>query len=404
MTHRLAEAEFIPLMAAMQALTAMSIDAMLPALGDIGRDLRVANPNDVQLVISAIFGGMIFGGLVGGPLSDSTGRKTAIYWGLGIYILGSILAATAGSFQLLLVGRVMQGFGSAIPATVAVALTRDLYQGDAMARIMSYTMSVFILVPIVAPLIGQTVLLAGGWRLIFSLFVALAVMVSLWFGLRQPETLPAENRAPFAVGRLVGAAREVAGNRPAMGYAIASGILFGAFLGYLSSSQQIFQDAYGVGRAFPLYFSSLAASFGLAMFLNGSLVMRFGMRRLTNMGFAGLAGAPLLFLPVVFAEGGLPPLWTLLVFLAVMFFCFGALMGNLNAMSMTALGHIAGVAAAIIGSMRFIIGMPMGIVIARRFDGTILPLVTGFAVLALLALVAKWWAGAGEVSSASAAP
>jgi MFS transporter, DHA1 family, multidrug resistance protein len=389
---QLSTAEFIPLMASMTALGAMSIDGMLPSLSQIGRELAVSHPNDVQLVISAIFGGMIFGGLLGGPLSDSFGRKTAIFWGLAVYILGSALCVIAPTFPLLLAGRVLQGFGASIPAIVSIALVRDLYVGDAMARIMSFSMSVFILVPIVAPAAGQAVLHFGGWRLIFGVYVVVALMIAAWFGLRQPETLEAHARQPFSAGRILGAAGQVVGNRAAMGFTTAAGILFGAFLGYLSSSQQIFQDTYGVGTAFPYYFASLAASVGIAMFANGALVMRFGMRRLANLSFIAIAGLALAFLPVVIATGGRPPLWMLWAYLATTFFSFGAVLGNLNALSMQALGHVAGVASAIIGSLRMAISLPLGLIIGRSYDGTVLPLVIGFAVLGCLALVATLWA------------
>ncbi len=399
---QLSAAEFIPLMAAMTAIPAMSIDAMLPALGQIGRDLHVASANDPQLVISSIFGGMIFGGLLGGPLSDSFGRKWAIYFGLALYLAGTILCAMASSFPMLLAGRVLQGFGASIPGTVSIALIRDLYVGDAMGRIMSFVMSVFILVPIVAPLLGQTVLLAGSWRLIFVAFCAIAALVCLWLGFRQPETLDVGKRTPFRVKPIFAAAREVVSNRAAMGFSAAAGIMFGAFLGYLSSSQQLFQDLYGVGAAFPFYFGSLAAGVGLAMFVNGTLVMRFGMQRLTNLAFIGIAGLSLVFLAVVLATSGKPPLPVLLAYLFPTFFCFGALLGNLNAMSMQALGHIAGVASAIIGSMRMAIAMPLGLVIGRAFNGTVLPMVCGFAVLGCLALATTLWAERSALTATAA--
>jgi len=397
-------AEFIPLMAAMQALTAMSIDAMLPSLGQIGRDLNVANPNDVQFVITAIFAGMIIGGLVGGPMSDSSGRKAAIYCGLGSYILGSLIALTAVSFPMLLAGRLLQGFGASIPSVVSIALLRDLYVGRAMARVMSFSMSVFILVPIVAPIIGQAVLLMGGWRLIFAMFVAIAALVTLWFGIRQPETLAREKRVPFEAGRLLAATREVLTNRSAMGFSIASGILFGAFLGYLSSSQQIFQETYALGRAFPFYFASLAAAIGLAMFLNGTLVMRLGMRKLTNFALTAIAGLAIICLPLVLATAGKPPLWALMIYLWCTFLCVGFLFGNLNAMSIQSLGHIAGVAAALINSLRFAVGMPLGVLIGRAYDGTVSPLVAGFAVLASIALVITKWAERREAALGPARP
>jgi MFS transporter, DHA1 family, multidrug resistance protein len=401
---QLSEAEFIPLMAAMTAIGAMAIDGMLPALGQIGRDLQVAHANDAQLVISSIFGGMIFGGLLGGPLSDSFGRKRAIYFGLALFILGSALCAMAPTFYLLLAGRVLQGLGASIPAVVSIALVRDLYSGDAMGRIMSFAMSVFILVPVLAPMFGQGVLLFGGWRLIFWCYCVIAVLIGLWIGLRQPETLAIENRKPFRLTPILAAAREVVTNRPAMGFALAAGIMFGSMLGYLSTAQQMFQDLYGVGTAFPFYFGSLAAGVGIAMFVNGTLVMRFGMKRLTNFAFTAVAGLSLAFLPIVWATSGKPPLWAMMGFLAMTFLSFGALLGNLNALSMRALGHIAGVASAVLGSMRTGVATLLGLVIGRAFDGTVLPLVLGFAVLGCSALALAQWAERGEHRLAEVAP
>jgi len=403
-TRRLAELEFIPLIASMTAIGGMSIDGMLPALGQIGRDLHVASANDPQLVISSIFGGMIFGGLLGGPLSDSAGRKLAITLGLAVYIVSSLICATAASFPVLLAARVLQGIGASIPATVSIALVRDLYAGDAMGRIMSYAMTVFILVPIVAPLFGQFVLLLGSWRLIFFAYCVIAGLVCLWLTLRQPETLALDKRTPFRLGPILSSARQVVGNRNAMAYTLAAGTIFGALLGYLNSAQQMFQDLYGTGAAFPAYFGSLAAAVGLSMIVNGSLVMRFGMKRLTILAFTGIAGLSLAFLVYVLATGGKPPLWTMLGYLFPTFFCFGAVLGNLNGLSMQSLGHVAGVAAAIFGSMRLAIAMPLGLIIGRAFDGSVLPVVLGFALLGSVALATTLWAGRSAPRVAGAAP
>ena len=401
---QLSAAEFIPLMASMTAIGGMSIDGMLPALGQIGRDLHVASANDPQLVISSIFGGMIFGGLLGGPLSDSFGRKWAITFGLAIFIAGSLICATASSFPVLLAGRILQGFGASIPGTVSIALVRDLYVGDAMGRIMSFVMTTFILVPIVAPLFGQTMLLVGSWRLIFVAFCLIAALVCVWLTLRQPETLAIDKRMPFRLGPILSSARQVVSNRTAMAYTGAAGIIFGALLGYLNSAQQVFQDLYSVGTAFPAYFGSLAAAVGLSMIVNGTLVMRFGMRRLTLLAFTGITALSLAFLAYVLATGGKPPLWTMLGYLFPTFFCFGAVLGNLNGLSMQALGHVAGVAAAIFGSMRLAIAMPLGLMIGRAFDGSVLPVVAGFAVLGSLALATTLWAGRRAAHVVEVAP
>ena len=221
---------------------------MLPALGEIGRDLGVARDNDVQLVVSLLFFGIAVGQLAYGPLSDSIGRKPALLAGLGLYMVGCLLSVFSQSFSVMLAGRLMQGLGVAGPRIVAVALIRDQYEGRLMARVMSFVMAIFIIVPIIAPAMGQGILLIASWRAIFGVFLAMAVAVSLWFTIRQPETLPLDRRIPFSPARVVSGFREVLTNRTALGYTITAGLVFGSFIGYLSTAQQVFQVQYGLGR------------------------------------------------------------------------------------------------------------------------------------------------------------
>lgn len=387
--------EFIPLMALLTALDAMSIDAMLPALSHIARDLSVTN-TAAQHMVGTMFVGMTIGQLIGGPLSDNIGRKPAIYWGLALYIIGCVLAIFATAFSVLLAARVLQGFGASIPVVVSTAMVRDLYQGAPMARIMSFIGAVFILVPVLAPLAGQGILLVAHWRWIFVMFVLLSIPATVWFYVRQPETLPLAARAPFSIAQLAATVLEVCRNRVAMGYSVAAGILFGAFLGYLSSAQQIFQETFHTGNAFVLYFSALSATIGLALFSNGKLVMRFGMQRLTRLGYCGIAVLALLFLPVALAFGGRPPVWLFMAYLAPTLFCVGLLFGNLNALAMEPLGHVAGVGASVSGTLTLLAGLPLGMLIGQAFDGTVVPVVVGFAVLAPMALAVMWWAEQGR--------
>lgn len=397
-------AEFIPLMAALTAVSALSIDAMLPALGAIGQDLHLTTANDRQLVISSTFLGMAPGGLVSGALADRYGRRATILAGLAVFLLGSVLAAAAPTFPLLLAGRVLQGFGSAIPATASTALLRDLYSGAGMARVLSFVMATFILVPLIAPLLGQIALGLGGWRLIFALFVVLGFAVTAWFAWRQPETLPRANRIPLEWGRLRDAFVSVIASRPAMGYSAAVGVLFGAFLGYLSTSQQIYQDVYGVGAAFPLYFSSLALFAGAAFFISGSLVMRLGMLPLSLGAFSVLTVLAFVFLAITLAYGGVPPMGIFLAYMACTIFCFGLLMGNLNALAMEPFGRGAGMASAIVGTLRTLIGLPLGVIAGRAFDGTLVPLGVGYAVLGSVGLGLVFWARAGAAGRMTAPP
>ncbi|MFQ5626032.1 MAG: multidrug effflux MFS transporter [Methyloligellaceae bacterium] len=384
--------EFVALMAMMISLVALSIDAMLPALSEIGQDLGVQRDNDNQLIISLLLLGMAIGQMVYGPLSDSTGRKLAIYAGFGLFIIGCLLSLFATSFSVMLAGRVLQGMGVAGPRNVTVALVRDQYEGRAMARVMSFVMAVFILVPVIAPAFGQALLIVAHWRAIFGAFLALALIVLIWFAIRQPETLAPNRRARFSLKRIVMAIREICANRLAFGYTIAMGLVFGAFLGYLNSAQQVFQAQYGLGRQFPLYFAALALAIGSASYLNTRLVMRYGMRPLTNWSLQTLGGLSIVFFTIAYALAGNPPLWTLMIYFAISFFCIGILFGNLNALAMEPLGHIAGVGAAVVGSLSTSISVLLGIVIGQSYNGAILPLVGGFAILGAASMVAMRWA------------
>ncbi len=392
----LRQGEAVALMALMMSLMAMSIDAMLPALAEIGRDLGVRHANQAQLVIAALLLGMTSGQLIYGPISDSVGRKPAIYAGLALFCAGSILCLVATSFPLMLLGRVLQGFGAAGPRIVVVALVRDQYAGNAMARIMSLVLTTFILVPAVAPAIGQGILLVASWRAIYGVLLVLGLVTLIWFGLRQPETLPLERRVSFSLAKIALGVRETCTHRVALGYTLAAGLLFGAFLGYISSAAQIFQGLYGVGRLFPLYFGGLALAIGGATYLNSRLVMRYGMRRLAPLAVGVLGGCSALFLVIAFAAGGQPPLWALVADLGIVFFCFGMVFGNVNALAMEPLGHIAGVGSAVVGTITSIMSLVLGTLIGQAYDGTVLPLIAGFAVLGLGSLAVMRWAERGR--------
>lgn len=378
--------EFVTLMGLLTALDALSIDAMMPALAEIGRDLHVAAANDTQLVIATMFLGMTFGQIVGGPLSDGIGRKAAIYSGLVIYLAGCLIAIFCTDFSQMLAARVLQGFGASMAPVVTAALVRDLYEGAPMARIMSFMGSVFILVPVVAPLLGQGVLFVGHWRLIFVVFVVLGLPATIWFALRQPETLPASARHPVSASRLIAGVLEVARNRMSVGFSVACGLFLGAFFGYLNASQQIFQETYRTGAYFALYYSGCAATIGLAMFGNGKLVERLGMLRLANVGMTGILLVTLAFLPVAWAFGGTPPLWLWMAFLLPIFFGAGLVFGNFNAIILEPLGHIAGLASAATSGLTMLVSLPLGTLIGRAYDGTVLPTVAGFAGLSACAL------------------
>jgi len=387
---------FVLIMSIMMAIPALSIDAMLPALPQIGSELNLQSANAPQLVVSAILLGMAVGQLIFGPLSDRIGRKPPVYIGFAIYIGGSVLAAVSISFPMLLAGRLLQGLGISGPRAVILALVRDLYKGRMMARVMSFVMTVFILVPMVAPSMGQAILLFSGWRTIFIAYIVIAVLAMISFGLRIPETLALERRSPFSLRRIAAATLEIVRNRTAIGYTISAGLISGAFLGYLNSAQQILGEQYALGERFPLVFSLVATSIGLASFLNSRLVMRYGMRFLVNLSLRLIAGLAAAGLTAALLMDGNPPLWVLLTYLMSSFFCVGILFGNQNALAMEPLGHLAGIGSAVVGSLSTLIQLPLGTIIGQSYKGTIVPLILGLGILAVAAILVVNWAERGE--------
>jgi DHA1 family bicyclomycin/chloramphenicol resistance-like MFS transporter len=379
--------EFVALMAMMMSLVALSIDTTLPALPAIGRDLGAAGVNASQLVISLLFLGFAVGQIFYGPLSDSAGRKPTVYLGFGLLILGTMLSLTARNFSVMLIGRFLQGLGVAGPRTITLALVRDQYEGRTMARVMSFVMTVFILVPIVAPALGQGILILADWRAIFGFYLSLVLVVSIWFGVRQTETLVTSDRIPFSWLRIGAAVREVLRTRIALGYTVAGGLVFGAFIGYLTSAQQIFQQQYGLGRMFPLFFGIIALSIGCASFVNAKLVMHHGMRALSIRSLIAVSALSILFLPVALGWSGHPPLWILMGYLSIVFFGIGILFGNLNALAMQPLGHIAGTGAAVVGFLSTLFSILLGTIIGQSYNGTVVPLVIGFAFLGTASLL-----------------
>ena len=380
-------AEFVALMAFTMSLVALSIDAMLPAFPDMAGDLAVGSGNDIQLVVSMLFIGLAVGQLFYGPLSDSIGRKPAIYTGFVIFILGSLLSMVATDFFTMLAGRLLQGIGAAGPRTVSVALIRDRFHGSEMARVMSFIMTVFILVPIFAPALGQGILLVAGWRTIFGVFIILALLLLGWLSLRQPETLPPEKRKSFTLRNVFSAFGEVLKSRVAVIYSLVAGCISGAFLSYLNTSQQIFQEQYGLGKLFPVFFGLLAIAVGCASLLNSAMVMRFGMHQLANGALRLMMVLSWLFLLIVWLNDGHPALWLFMALCLALFFCIGVLFGNLNSIAMEPLGHVAGTAAAAIGSSTTLLAVALGYLVGQAYDGTLMPMAIGFVSLISLSVL-----------------
>ena len=394
-TPAIRRAEFVLLVALLMSLGALATNAMQPALPNIGRDLGVLRPNDVQFVITSVFLGLGIGQILFGPLSDRIGRKAAIHLGLALFMAGCVVSVFASTFPTMIAGRVLQGIGVAGPRVVTMALVRDQYEGVRMARLMSMALAVFVLVPMVAPALGQVIVWLSGWRAIFTTFVVVAVIAFAWLALRQPETLPPERRrefSPSAIGRSV---IEIVRIRAALGYTLAAGFVYAPFIAFLSTAQQIFQEAYDTGPLFPAYFAVLIFAVGGALFVNGRLVMRYGMRRLTSVGSLAVALVSIAGWAGAFAFEGLPPLWLFVAYLMSVFVCVGFVFGNVSALAMEPLGHLAGAGAAVVSSLSTLIALPLGTLVGQRFDGTMYVLIGAYAIAGAGAFAANAWAGRG---------
>ena len=376
--------EFVALVAGLMALNALSVDVMLPGLAAIDAALGVADDNDRQLVLGVYLGGFAAAQLVWGPLADRFGRKPALLVGLGLYVLASVAAALAPSFGALLAARLAQGLTAASTRVIALALVRDCYAGRGMGRVMSLVMMVFMIVPILAPGIGQVILLVAPWRWMFGLLLVGGVAMLLWVVLRLPETLRPRHRRRLRLAPLLAAYREIVTNRVTCGYMLALGVVFGALFGFLTSAQQVMQEVFGLGLWFTVAFAGIAGLMSAASFTNARLVERLGMRRL---GHGALVGFTLLsVVQFALAAAGFEVFAVFFVLQAGTLFLFGFIGANFNALAMEPVGHIAGTAAALVGFTQTFLGAVLGSLVGQAYDGTTLPLAAGYALLGLATL------------------
>jgi DHA1 family bicyclomycin/chloramphenicol resistance-like MFS transporter len=378
--------EFVALMASLMSIVALAIDALLPALDYIGFSIGTTKSSDTQLLITMIFLGLGSGPLFFGPISDSLGRKPIVYMGFGIFIIASLICIFSESLWLMVFGRILQGVGLSAPRTISIAMVRDSYSGDYMARIMSFITVVFILVPIIAPALGKFVLDNYNWQAIFYVQLLFCILVSWWFWKRQPETLPEDRRIGFSSHIFADGLRELLKYKRTLAYTLISGFITGSFMVYLSSSQQIFHNQYNMQDEFPFIFAGLAISIGSATFLNGTLVLRFGMQRIINTSIISYFLISLLYI-ILFYNTPNPPVAVLLAFFALQFFSIGFLFGNLRAMAMEPIGHIAGIGAAITGFISTMMAVPISIYIGKFVDQRALPLFIGFLICSFLSVL-----------------
>ena len=379
--------EFIVLMASLMSLVALSIDALLPAIKQIGISINIQQEStDSQLLITMIFLGLGFGQLISGPISDSLGRKPVIYLGFIVFVLASFICVNATTIEMMVFGRVLQGVGLSAPRTLSIAMVRDSFSGNYMAKIMSFIVVIFILVPVVAPALGKLMLDAYGWKFIFYGQLIFGFFVMLWFWKRQPETLTKEKRMKLSLNLFIEGAKEFIKHKQAVVFTLISGFVTGSFMVYLSASQLIFQVQYDLENEFPYIFAGLAISVGFATFLNGTFVMRFGMKKLVATFLLVFTCIPVIYMILFYGKEN-PSISVLLIFFALQFFALGFLFGNLRALAMQPVGHIAGIGAAINGFVSTIMAVPIATFIGSYVVTTTLPLFVGFFICGILSLI-----------------
>jgi len=381
--------EFIALLGLLFATVAFSTDAMLPLLGEIGADLNPTDPARVQLVVGVFLAGLGLGTLFAGPLSDALGRKPVILGGIALYMLAALVAAAAQSLEMLLAARLVQGIGAAAPRVVSQALVRDLYQGRMMARVMSFAMTLFVLVPAVAPFIGALIGAAFGWRAIFLSFLVFGLISGGWLALRQPETLPPEARRPLNIAALGAALTEVVRNARVMWIVVALTCAFAGMVVWLSAVAPLFDQRYGRAESFPAWFAMAALISAPFSLLNARLVLRLGMQRLVIMALFVQLGAAS-FAALVLPLAGAAEFALFVTFMTVQFAAIGLIFGNLNALALVPLGHIAGMAASVVSGLSTVLAATIAIPVSLAYDGTAMPVALASIVFALGALGAMW--------------
>jgi DHA1 family bicyclomycin/chloramphenicol resistance-like MFS transporter len=376
--------EFVVVIASIMALNPLAMDMMLPALPNIAAAFHITNANRPQAVLVTFLLGFGVGQFVMGPLSDRFGRRPVLIDGMALYCIASIIAITASSFETLLLARALQGLGTSATRVIATSIVRDCYAGRRMASVMSLAMMVFIAVPVLAPSLGQAVLLLTQWRGIFIALMLYGALALIWSALRMPETLPLSARKSLAIRDVLGAFRQTVTNRQTLGYALAAGGVVGSLFAYVFAAQQVFTGIYGLGRYFPIAFAAIAIGTAIGGFFNARFVGRVGMRVISHgalVGFVVVAGAML-----VGAKLEMLPLPLFMALSALMMFAFGLMIANFTALAMEPQGHIAGTASSLYGSITTLLGIGIGTTIGQSYDGTLLPFATGFFLCTLASL------------------
>jgi DHA1 family bicyclomycin/chloramphenicol resistance-like MFS transporter len=378
--------EFIALIALIMATVALAIDSMIPALPAIGETFGVAHNNDRQFVIGAFMLGFGISQFFAGTLSDRFGRRPVLLISVGFYVIFSLAAAFAPSFELLILARIAQGAGAAGGRVLVVSIVRDRYVGRQMARVMSLAVIIFMAAPVLAPSIGQLILLIAPWRWIFVALAAIGVVIALWAGLRLPETLAADRRVGISPARLRQSYAIVLKDRQSNGYTLATAFISGALMSFLHSVQQVFEDVFHAPELLAITFGGVAATMAIGSLINSRLVVRLGMRFIGHwalLGFTLLGG-----LHLAVALSGYETVLSFTLIQAVTMGCFGLAAANFGALAMEHVGEVAGTASSLQGAFSTIVGAGIGVIVGQQFDGTTVPLYTGFFLCGLSAVVA----------------
>ena len=375
--------EFVALMAMMVSTVAFSMDAMLPALPQIGAELSPAEPARAALILTSFVLGMGLGTFISGPLSDAFGRRPIIFLGAGLYIASACLAFVAPTLEIMLLARLLQGLGAAGPRIVSLAIMRDLFSGREMARIVSIVMIFFTIVPAIAPALGMGIIAAFGWKAIFLSFILFSLISVLWLGLRLPETLPHNQRRPLRLALIHDAIRQMFAHPAVRLSIIVQTLALAMLFSVLMLVQPIYADVFNRAESFPFWFGLVALLSGGSSLLNAVLVVRLGMRRLVTIAL----GSQIALSAGMLALAGNTGDYSFALFILWQFFLFfqaGLTLGNLNAIAMEPMGHIAGMAASVIGAISTICAAAIASPIGLMFDGTTSPLVLSVLIMAAL--------------------
>jgi MFS transporter, DHA1 family, multidrug resistance protein len=383
--------EFTVLMSMTMALTALSIDIMLPAFPLIRQSFGLdPTSTEVAGIITVFFVGLAVAQLFYGPLADRFGRKPVLYGGYVVFLIGAVLSTLAPTLPLLLAARFLWGVGAAGARVVALSIVRDKFEGEAMAKTMSLIMAIFIMVPVVAPAIGAAIIAIAPWRTLFVFTGVFAGSIALW-ARRLQETLKPEDRLELSFRRVLDAGKAVVSNRTTVGFTIAASCTTGALLVWLSLAELVVGDVYGRLNDFPIFFGGMAALTGGVMVVNGRLIDRVGLHRLVAIVTKTYVVSAGIFVAIVVAYDGVPPFWLLFVLLSVVFGHYGMIIPNFTSIAMQPMGHIAGTASSVIGATSTFLGVVLSTFITAQFNNTVMPVAMAFFGLGIIALIASAW-------------